>query len=162
MTLPIGRKPSRSGFTLIELILLTIIIAVLVAASTPQFRRTFSALKLREASYNLAKLINFAQEKAIVEGIPYKLVLDPQDGRYYFLRFDDIKKKGYVRLKDRLGKVFTVPQGARLKTNKREIIFYPDGRSQKATITISRRKRHIKILLKGKLGYVDITLDEKK
>ena len=47
MILPIGRKPSRPGFTLIELILLTIIILVLVAVATPQFRSTFSDLELK-------------------------------------------------------------------------------------------------------------------
>ncbi|MFH1753706.1 MAG: hypothetical protein ABH875_05935 [Candidatus Omnitrophota bacterium] len=157
MTLLIGRRPSNKGFTLIELILLTIIIAALVAVSTPQFRSTFATLKLKESSYNLAKLINFVQERAIVEGVQYKLMLDTSEGRYYFLRFDDTKGEGaFVRPEDRLGKIFTLPKGMALKSDKNEIHFYPDGRSQEAVITLTSDKRRVEMRVKGRLGYVEI------
>jgi Tfp pilus assembly protein FimT len=157
MTSPIGRRLNRGGFTLVELILLTIIIAVLVAISTPRFRNTFSGLKLKEASFNLAKLINYAQEKAIIEGVPYKLILDTDEGRYYFLKFDETSRRGeYIRLKEKVGKIFKLPQGLRLRANKKEIVFYPDGHSEKATIAISGKKGLIKMRVKGRLGYVDI------
>lgn len=157
MTLPIGRRLSSKGFTLIELILLTIIITTLVAISTPRFRNTFTSLKLKETSYNLAKLINFVQERAIVEGVPYKLVLDTNEGRYYFMKFDDTKEKGgYVRLEDKFGKIFTLPKGTTLRANKSEVYFYPDGRSQNVTITLSNKDKHIKMKVKGRLGYVEI------
>lgn len=157
MTLPIGRRPSSRGFTLIELILLTIIITALVALSTPRFRNTFTSLKLKEASYNLAKLINFVQERAVVEGVPFKLVLDTEQGRYYFMRFDDTKDSGvFVRLEEKIGKIFTLPKGTTLRANKNEIYFYPDGRSQNATITLSSKDDHIKMNVKGRMGYVEI------
>ncbi|MEE8359414.1 MAG: hypothetical protein V3S04_00645 [Candidatus Omnitrophota bacterium] len=157
MTLLIGRRSSNKGFTLIELILLTIIITALVALSTPRFRNTFTSLKLKETSYNLAKMINFVQERAIVEGVPYKLVLDTDKGRYYFMRFDDTKdKSGFVRLEEKIGKIFILPKGTTLRANKNEVYFYPDGRSQNVTITLSSKNKHIKMNVKGRLGYVEI------
>ncbi|MDB4349329.1 GspH/FimT family pseudopilin [Omnitrophica bacterium] len=158
MISPIGRRLNRAGFTLIELILLTVIIATLVAISTPLFRNTYSSLKLRDASFNLAKLINFAQEKAIIEGVPYKLILDTKDARYYFTKLDEAGSGEYKRLEDRLGRVFPLPQGAKLKASKKEIVFYPDGHSEKATITLSGKGKRIKMSIRGKLGYVEIAL----
>lgn len=166
MILPIGRRRNRpgytphlskgAGYTLIELILLTVIIAILVGISAPLFRRTFSDLELKEASFNIARLISFAQEKSIIEGTPYKLVLDKDKARYYLTRSDPERPAKFIRLKERWGRVFSLPGNIRLTSNKKEIIFYPDGHSEKASITFLGRRKSIKINLKGNLGYVEI------
>lgn len=164
MTLPIGRRPNRFGcalgpgigYTLIELILLTVIIAILVGISTPLFRKTYSNLELRDASYNLARLISFAQEKSIIEGTSYKFLLDTDESRYYLLRLDPKTKGKYIRLKERYGKTFSLPRGIKLRADKKEVIFYPDGHSQKATITFLGKTRRLRLKIKGNLGYVEI------
>lgn len=157
-TLRTGRNPNkRFGFTLIELILLTVIIATLVAISTPLFRKTFVSLQIKNASFNLAKLINFAQEKAVLESRSYKLVIDQDDSRYYFMKEDDGAVRKFVRLKDKIGRVFSLPKGIKLKSDKRQIIFYPDGHSEKATITLRDKHNKVKLVVKGRLGYVDVS-----
>lgn len=166
MTLPIGRRPNRcifirasrskAGYTLIELILLSIIILAIIAVSTPQFKKTFSDLELRDASFNIARLINFIQEKAILEGVPYKLRLDTQENRYYFTKLDPELSNKYVRLKERVGRIFVLPRDIKLNSDNTEIVFYPDGHSDKASIIFKGRYRSSKIVLKGNLGYVEV------
>ncbi len=156
MISPIGRKPSRSGYTLIELILLTVIIAILIGISTPLFRRTFSDLEIKDASFNISRLISFAQERAVVEGTPFKLVLDVKKARYYLTREDPSAPGKYIRLKEKLGRVFELPRGIKLKADKKVILFYPDGHSDKAAIRLLRGDESLKITLKGNLGYVKI------
>ena len=159
MTLPIGRRPIKKGYTLIELVLLTIIIAILVAVSTPLFRKTFASLELKDTSFNVAKLIGFAQEKAIIERTPYKLIIDKDKSSFQLRRQSPDDSRKYVKIKEKYGRRFTLPRGLRFKKDN-EIIFYPDGRSDRAIITILGKTKSLKINVKGSLGYVEI--EEKK
>jgi len=156
MILPIGRRLSKSGYTLIELILLAIIILIIVGISTPQFRKTFSDLELKETSYSIAKLISFAQEKSILEATSYKLILNVDEARYYLVKPDPKREGRYIRLKKRFGKTFLLPRGVSLKSDKKEVLFYPDGHSEKATITLRGKEKKLKLIIKGNLGYVQI------
>ena len=165
MTSLIGRKQNRrtpalavsraAGYALIELILVAVIIAILVSVSTPLFRRTFSDLEIRNASFNLARLISFAQQRSIADGVPYKLMLDKKKSHYRFLKLSEDRNQGYVALEGRYGRYFLLPPNIILRTDKREVIFYPDGHSDKAAITLSGRDKDIKITIKGNLGYVE-------
>jgi len=160
MILPIGKRPTKKGYTLIELVLLTIIIAILVAISTPQFRKTFTSLELGNTSFNIAKLIGFAQEKAIIERIPYKLIINKDDSTFHIRRQSVDGSKKYIRIKEKYGRTFVLPAGLNFKNNA-DIVFYPNGQSDKAVITILGKAKTLKIDVKGSLGYVEIE-DKKK
>lgn len=152
---------ARAGFTLIELILLTVILAVIVAVSTPRFSRSFSSLRLRDASYNLAKLINYVQEKAVIEGSVHKLVLDTEKGRYYVMASDPDNSKKYRLMEGREGRVFKLPEGVKITAKKPEVFFYPDGHSDKTSVTLSNNRTKTKINIKGNMGYVEFSWDGK-
>lgn len=154
--LQIGRRLNRPAYTLIELVLLTVIILILVGISTPLFRRSFSHLQLEDASFNFARLVNFAQERAVIESLPYRLVLDLDHSRYFLTKPDPEVKDKYIRLKERWGRTFSLPIGVKLKADKKEIIFYPDGHSDKASISFTGKDKSLKINVKGNLGYVDM------
>lgn len=156
MTLRTGRRPNRGAFTLIELVLLTVIIAVLVSISTPLFRKTYSSLSLREASYNLAKLISFIQERAVLETTKFKLTIDSEDSRYYLAKERDETPDRYERLSGKLGRVFKLPAHIKIAATKRSIVFYPDGRSDKTVITLSSKTKRVKMKVTGRLGNVEI------
>jgi len=147
---------NRRGYTLIELVLLTIIIVILVGISTPLFRRTFTDLEIKDASYNMARLIGFAQEKAVMEAIPYRLILDQEESSYYLTKSDQKDPEKYIRLKEKFGKRFLMPRGITLKADKKKITFYPDGHSDKALIRLIGKKGALKIDVKGTLGHVEI------
>ena len=74
------RQLRISGFTLLELTLVVLLIAVLIGLSTPLFRRTFSSIQIRNISFNIAKTVNYAQEMAIVEKVSYKLNFNYDEG----------------------------------------------------------------------------------
>ncbi|MCK4462842.1 MAG: prepilin-type N-terminal cleavage/methylation domain-containing protein [Candidatus Omnitrophica bacterium] len=141
MILRIGSRNQRNkyltGFTLIELVLVILLISILVALSTPLFRRTFSDLELRNTAFNITKLINYAQEMAIIERTNYKLNFDFKKGKYhltYLVATEDTPV--YEKIEGRHGKTFLVPRGLTLEGKKDEIIFYPDGRSDKVKLNL--------------------------
>jgi prepilin-type N-terminal cleavage/methylation domain-containing protein len=142
MTLRIGKKIHRnSGFTLVELILVILLISILTGLSTPLFRKTLSGLVLKNASFDLAQFINYAREMAIVEKTPHKLNLDFENGKYWITRYA-VSEEGvlYKRVKGRYGREYFLPRGLGFTADKKEFIFYPDGRSDEAEIKITDKK----------------------
>lgn len=140
---------------------MTAIMAVLIGVSTPAFRGSFSGLVLKDASLNISKLISFAQEKAIIEKVRYKLILNTEEFNYHIQREHPKDSDIFVRLDDKYGRTFSLPSNVLLKTDKAEITFYPDGRSDKARIRLVGKNKTLVVEVTGNLGYVTITDDKK-
>lgn len=125
------------GYTLIELTLVILLISVLIGLSTPLFRRTFSELELKNTSYDLAKLINYAQALAVADGASYRMNFNFDKGQYWITKVDTKKEtEAYVRIKDRYGRVFSVPEGYTLEAKEKLITFYPDGHCDKTVLKV--------------------------
>ena len=152
--LQIGRKRSRSGFTLIELVLSVLIIAVLVGVSMPLFRAQFSDLELRNSCYNIAKLISFAQRKAVGEAMFFKINIDSDTSRYWLTAGKDLKT--FERLKSKYGRVYSLPKHVEINAGKKAFIFFPNGSSEKISIILRGEKSSFTLKSKGRLGYVEI------
>lgn len=155
----LGSKLKKGGFTLIELVLVILLVSIITALSTPLFRRTFSDLTIKNASFDMSKMINYTQEMAIIDRVTYKLNLSFEKKSYWITK-ETSSEKGtiYKRIKGRFGKAFFLPRGYSLKSGKKELMFYPDGRSDEAKIRIrdekSRNERIIEV--KGFGGRVTV------
>jgi Tfp pilus assembly protein FimT len=146
----IGKKSQRSSFTLIELVLVILLISILTAISTPLFRRTFSDLIIKNAAFDLAKMVNYAQEMAIIEKVAYKMNFDFEGGKYWLTRYGPVEGPDgpstgpdgsrYGKIEGRYGRDYFLPRGLGLSCDKEGIVFYPDGRSDEAEIKISDEK----------------------
>ena len=127
-----------AGFTLIELVLVALIILVIIGLSTPLFRRQFSGLEMKNASFNIAKAVNYAQEMAIIDRTVYKVNFDFEKGVFWITKrmvSEDVET--YTEISGRYGRIFYMPKGAALTGKTAEIMLYPDGRSDAGVIQIS-------------------------
>ena len=91
MTSRIGRRKRsnrRRGFTLIELIIVAAIITVLIAVSSPLFKTTLRDVEMKDAAYNISKLIRLGQQRAIIEEKRHRLLID-FNKRAYYLRAEE-------------------------------------------------------------------------
>ena len=166
-----------TGFTLIELIIVASIIVVLVAVSTPRFRNTFRDLQLKDAAYNISKLIKYGQERAIIEERKYKLIFD-FDKRFYLLFVEteegakeqssreeestpedtSSSNKGWEKATGRFGGYFYLPEGINFKGDKDKIIFLPNGRCDKISLyLINKKNKIIEIKTNGRAAYVEVS-----
>jgi len=139
MTSQIGKKNPQTnhGFTLIELVLVILLISILTALSAPLFKRTFSDLVLRDASLDMAKVISYAREMAIIERVNYRLDLNFEERKYRITRYNPSGEDArYEKIKGRHGKDFILASGLGLSAGENKLVFYPDGRSDKLTIKI--------------------------
>lgn len=136
MKLPIGTKKSRTdrpvqrrnGLTLIELTLVTLILLALVGLSIPIFKKTFSDLSAKNTSFNISKLINYAQEMAVLEGKNFKIVFNFQKSTYQLFELDaSVNPPAYKKIQGRFGKLFKLPQGVNITGTKAQMCLYSDG-----------------------------------
>lgn len=72
----------RAGFTLIELILVMALLLIALGMTAPTLQRFFRGQALDGEARRLLALTRFGQSRAISEGLPMVLWLDPVEGSY--------------------------------------------------------------------------------
>ncbi len=156
----IGRKRlnKESGFTLIELILVAAIIITLVAVSTPLFRKTFQGLQLKDTAYSIGKVIQYAQQRAIIEERKYKIVFFFESRGYQLYAWEETgEKKGFARAKGRFYNRFELPKDVKFRGEDDSILFLPNGRCDKITLyVVGKDKQTFAVKTNGRSGYVSV------
>jgi prepilin-type N-terminal cleavage/methylation domain-containing protein len=76
-----GSARARSGFTLIEIMAVIVVIGLALALVLPNLSATRSA-QLRDRARLLAGRIELARERAIVTGAPHRVMIDLEEGSY--------------------------------------------------------------------------------
>ncbi len=78
-----GRRPaSARGFTLIELIIVMLLLAIAAGLVAPRMSSFFRGRALNFEARRLLSLTHYAQSRAIAEGVPVILWLDARNSRY--------------------------------------------------------------------------------
>ena len=110
----------------------------LVALAAPQFKNSFSNLEVKNAAFNLRKLLSFAHEKSILEKTIYKISLDFDRGAARLYR--NISKNEYGRASGRYGKALEISPSVSWEGSAEDILFYPDGSCDEALVKIRNKK----------------------
>ncbi|OGW92771.1 MAG: hypothetical protein A3K16_06000 [Omnitrophica bacterium RIFCSPLOWO2_01_FULL_45_24] len=150
-------EAASAGFTLIELTLVTLLVLILIGLSTPIFKKTFSDLSARDTSFGISKLINYAQEMAVLERKNYKIAFDFKNGKYQLLEaVSPAKPPVYKKAAGRFGKLFGLPQGLSLSGDRNGVIFYPDGHCDEIRVNVSTKSGGYSVILKRFGNMVEI------
>lgn len=170
--MPIGKqKPPRnkgpSGFTLIELVLVCVIILILVSLSTPLFRKPFAGVRVRNTCRQLTHLMRYVQAKAIAERRLCRINFNFEQGSFWPVVEKDESPGEFERIEGKWGRTFDLPQGVSIsgkilseagKAGETLVIrFYPDGSSDKAEIKIFGSAEDVfTITTQRNIGYVNV------
>jgi prepilin-type N-terminal cleavage/methylation domain-containing protein len=76
-----GVLPAR-GFTLIELILVMALLVIVIGVTFPSLQSFFRGRTLESEGRRFLTLTRYAQSRAVSEGIPMTLWIDPLEGTY--------------------------------------------------------------------------------
>lgn len=136
MISPIGSDPHRqrpqAGFTLLELLIVILILAVLVGVSVPQFRRTFRHLQLQVFASDVAKLLTYASRRAVARGEVLRVQFDVEGRRYWLAMAQGTSPEDeFEKVSGKFGRISSVPQSISFESSAREVTFYPDGRADR-------------------------------
>lgn len=152
-------KSTRQGFTLIELLFVIVIIAITLGVSNPVLRDTFDDIKLKTASQDIAGIIRYAQEQAIVKNTVIALNIDTQERSYWLSQKNKSETEGKEetyseeRLTGRFGRTFNLSEGIDIAFLKEAIDFQPDGQPDEAVIKLRNAKgKTITISLTPNIG----------
>jgi len=146
MISPIGSDPHhqrpQAGFTLLELLIVILIMAVVVGFSIPRFSRTFSHLRLQVFASDVAKLLTYASRRAVARGEMLRIHFDLEGRRYWLAQAQEAAPEGKSeRVPDKFGRISSMPQGISLDPSAREVTFYPDGRADRFEMLILDNNR---------------------
>lgn len=180
------RPRSRSGFTLLELVVVLFILTLATALVAPAFSRSFGQAQLKAATRDLAALCRFARTQAIAHQGVVEVVLDRQTNQYWL--------RGPAWMIDRLGgigrvatvedngqpwqaqmrqvRVRPLPAGVSLNSvvldtgplredERGAIAFFPQGSSTGGEVVLSDEKgRGYRIVVDPSVGLVRISIAE--
>ena len=157
MTSTTGRNTkyleSKSGFTLIELVLVLLIITVMLAIAAPNLRGFLKGRKSVNAAAQVVALGQFARAQAIGTGTVYRLNVDAAAKAYWLTA-----QKGaeFAALGTEFGRRFNLPEGtvATWKAQTQSplgnpvkpldtgaghdyVDFFPDGRTEATTLVLT-------------------------
>lgn len=63
--------PGQGGYTVIEVMVITLIVGLVLAASLPAFRNLIQSNDLHSGSEEFAARLRLARQSAVAEGVPY-------------------------------------------------------------------------------------------
>ena len=166
------RIPNNGGFTLMELIVVVIILAMMTAGVTPMFRDSLRSLKRHRVVDEFVAVMQHAHERAILDGVPYRFYVNEDDDTYWVTRFEKRNEKGEDVYEpfENLGRPKSITEfvdirrvTARLERDDdgKFIVFYPTGSSDEARIGLYRREgKPVIIKTKQRAGQFEITDQE--
>ena len=138
------RGPRASGFTLLELVLVMVIICTVLGMASVSLRGFFASRRTADAAAQIVALTQYARSQAVAEGRTYRFNLDASERRYWLTAqvggaFESIPSE--------FGRVFLLPENTTVETNATDteentsvISFFPDGRSVAVRIRLSGRQ----------------------
>lgn len=143
-------RTTNSGFTLIELMIVLVVMTAITAVAVPQFSRGMTYVELRRNTQELAASLRQARNRSITESQVAELTFDAE--------------RQLVRASG-IGIVFDWPESVHVelagdaagnRANEWSIRFYPDGSATDTVLTVSALNRRYEISVDWLTGRVRV------
>jgi len=79
----VKHSASETGFTLIEIMLVLLLISILSAIAMPSLQELTLSTRLKSSARSIRDMLHFARDMAVTEGTPYLVVFDLDRNRYW-------------------------------------------------------------------------------
>ncbi|MBN1554206.1 MAG: prepilin-type N-terminal cleavage/methylation domain-containing protein [Phycisphaerae bacterium] len=158
-----GRHRRKKAFTLIELIVVIVLVAVLAGMVAPRLRGAGRGASLRAAAWRVFVAAQYAHDFAATRRRVCRLELDPDTGRFQLIaqadpehRPDEYKpleggpgraEQLEAPLRFALVRAESSQPGENGETNGNRVTFYPSGRSDAAIVQITDGRRTYSVLV---------------
>jgi prepilin-type N-terminal cleavage/methylation domain-containing protein len=148
----------RSGFTLIELVFVAIVLGVVTVSIMPRFQSRWQRLQEERSAFAVAQSLRAARSLAVSRSQPMAWVLDAEAGRMWIEQDDGSAK----RVAGRLGSSKRLPEAVTIQAvqddkSVERIRFFPDGTTEATTLLIGTAQQpHYRIAVDAVTGQVTI------
>src|SRR5205823_2612303 len=119
------RRRKQFGFTLIELILVMVIMATVMALAAPTLRGWSKGSKLRNSADTFIAATRWARSRAAADGAVYVVTIDAQSNTY---KVQVQNGQNYADVEGQFASPVSLPDGSKIESTESVINFYPTGR----------------------------------
>ena len=159
MSTPGSDLPSKRGFSLFELLIVLILVALAAGVVMPSFSRGLRGLELETAGRDLITRMKQVRSRAIARQEVSRIILvSSQDGPdYYVLANEFEQEQNRFLLPDR---VSIQVQEEQFEGPLARINFYPNGRSSGGSFYLQNETREIEIWVDPITGFARVLKEE--
>lgn len=141
-------RTQQSGFTLIELVAVVVLLGIALSVVTMSFSKGLSGAKIEAASRDLVAALRYTRGQAIVHGEQQALDIDIDHNTY------QAPGKPLVRLPREMHMALTTAEIEQTGATSGRIRFFPDGASTGGHITVFMGQRKWQINVSWLTGQV--------
>ena len=142
------RASRQSGFTLIELVAVVVLIGIALSVVSLSFSKSMTSAKIQAASRDLVAALRYTRGQAIVTGKQAALDLDIRSNTY------QAPGKPIVKLPQDMQMVLYTADSEQTSTTSGRIRFFPDGASTGGHISVRLGEREWRINVSWLTGEV--------
>ena len=129
---------NSKAFTLIEIILVSLVLIVIAGLSLPNFAKTYLGLELKQTTKDVVYLMRYAQSRAVTKGKQMQAEFAPDLKSYWInelsSREESESEEQFNRISGRFGKVYHIPDSVELASDFQKVHFYEDGSIEKVRV----------------------------
>lgn len=151
----------RPGFTLIEVMLVVVVLAVALGVAVPNLSVSWQNFGVQKAADDLAYLMRYAQDRAVradkqlrmnfvVQARSYALTEESIDDR------DPSAEKKFQPVAGRWGKLVVLPEAINMEPTQNSVDFSADGRMSRVRVVLCRQQNCLTVSTQEQSGMVDV------
>jgi prepilin-type N-terminal cleavage/methylation domain-containing protein len=157
----VRERSSLTGFTMIEIMLVVLILSILAGLTLPHFSRTYKNFELTKETQDLAYAMRYAQSRAVTKGKEMRLEFSPDFSSYQLAEevegdLPQEAERSFKAIHGRWGRVFQLPAPIKIESEEMYVHFYADGSMDKRHVFICRDEPCLTISTKEQRGHVRI------
>jgi prepilin-type N-terminal cleavage/methylation domain-containing protein len=147
-----NRRQVRRGFTLMELVLVLMIIAISAMIAAPKIGNFAKGRSLPNTALDLATTARWCRVMALNDGVEYRLNFDADAGSYWVSK-DDGSGENFTVVTREIGSEVTMPDGivmsctdVPVREDGTYLTFSPGGQKDLAVITLQSDGRTLEVM----------------
>ena len=150
----------RKGFSIVELMVVVMIMALILAASIPALKRHTGSVTLVQASEGVAGTLRLARQRAVSTALPVVVVFGAEAGTYYL--FQDSDGDGVLDAGETQAGPYELPNGivfGEIDLDDDDISFSGTGSADESgnIVLVNRNNRAQRIIINAPTGLVYVS-----